>query len=875
MALNSIVIKTGDGVTRDFTFSFTGGYMSQADVFVRVNNEKDGAGNPIHRSITFPNAGTVRVGGTIPAIGEEVKIYRKTPIDNAVNDFSDGTVLDATALDRGFEQLVKAAQELHDGFGSANSASSAAVGAEAAKNTAVEEAAKSQASAAASQQSSNVATQAAATATAQATQAATERTAAETAATEAKNAAKDVMVTAAYPSIADMQAATPRAGIESIVADGVVLQKDTASSNNFYALHTADGRKWIKDGVADFRLAGTTSELSSDFEGRFKQFVDDCTKRGVAMHMSAKRDGTPYDGYRYIDHTLTKSLSIVWDKDAVLKPSKNFQHFATGGGTGPFTITDFTYNPASENALSGMLVRADGKPFKLVSGTDFTVSSTGNVHTVTLNATSVVTSNNAAGATFAVSMGYDALRFRATPGAGVDLRVIGDFSADISDYGFIQASASGSALSVKGIDRWLIDNMWIDSGKDTGPDASILARRGDSGFVPMNQQFGRFGTLNVIGVNDLALYATGDGNASSSSDDGYALLCGVINAQYCNTGAKIVRGLSNARIDLINAYRCNTGYIQGVTGGMATGGGISIGQIKAKFLTRRGFDIRDDLVGGMHLGSLQIEDIGFSQDGNTITTDAAAIQLSSVRGATVDHVSVVQREWGTPTGVPVARAAGDGNYGNAILSGYAKGLTHGVIESGSAAGDVANSYALRLVDCANPYDGTGATNSEFDFTLINTTGTPVSASKLRSDIGTAKTGAPTVELSGAAGTPTVAYTGTNSVRYRIIDKVVYFTVSTQFKITHTETGKQLRINLPADILPNASGDQTPVTIGRIQGLNVPAGWGQLFAEMPADKSYIRLGIRAEDTTTATTWVTSDHVTSAETVRMEFSGTIQL
>lgn len=122
MALNSIVLKKGDGTTTDFTFSFTGGYMSQADVFVRVGNEVDGTGAPLHRSITFVNAGTVTVGGSVPALDEDVKIYRITPIQTAVNDFRNGTVLDAETLDRGYEQLIKAAQELNDALQSADNA---------------------------------------------------------------------------------------------------------------------------------------------------------------------------------------------------------------------------------------------------------------------------------------------------------------------------------------------------------------------------------------------------------------------------------------------------------------------------------------------------------------------------------------------------------------------------------------------------------------------------------------------------------------------------------------------------------------------------------------------------------------------------------
>lgn len=126
MAVNSIVTKVGDGVTTDFTFSFTGGYMDEDHVFCHVNAEVDGAGDPVYRTITFLSAGTIQVGGAVPAIGEQVKIFRQTPIITAINDFSNGTVLDAETLDRGFEQLVKAAQELEDGLNDAVSAKASA-----------------------------------------------------------------------------------------------------------------------------------------------------------------------------------------------------------------------------------------------------------------------------------------------------------------------------------------------------------------------------------------------------------------------------------------------------------------------------------------------------------------------------------------------------------------------------------------------------------------------------------------------------------------------------------------------------------------------------------------------------------------------------
>lgn len=119
MASNSIVSLTGDGTTTEFNFSFTGGYLAEADVLVRVGDEVDGAGQPVHRSRTFLNAGRIKIGGAVPANGEKIVIYRQTPVKTSVNDFSNGDILDAGSLDKGFDQLVKVAQELKDASGSA------------------------------------------------------------------------------------------------------------------------------------------------------------------------------------------------------------------------------------------------------------------------------------------------------------------------------------------------------------------------------------------------------------------------------------------------------------------------------------------------------------------------------------------------------------------------------------------------------------------------------------------------------------------------------------------------------------------------------------------------------------------------------------
>ena len=92
MTKNSQVDLVGDGTSTDFIFSFTGGYIDAADVFVRVGTEVDGAGDPVFRAYTLLSPGTLRITDGAPANGVLVRIQRITPVQTAINDFENGTV---------------------------------------------------------------------------------------------------------------------------------------------------------------------------------------------------------------------------------------------------------------------------------------------------------------------------------------------------------------------------------------------------------------------------------------------------------------------------------------------------------------------------------------------------------------------------------------------------------------------------------------------------------------------------------------------------------------------------------------------------------------------------------------------------------------
>ena len=83
-------------------------------MYCQVNNEIDGGGDPVYRTLTFVSEGIVDIGGTVPGVGEPIKFTRVTPVSTAVNDFEDGVGLTAAALDAGFEQVIFGIQEAQD-----------------------------------------------------------------------------------------------------------------------------------------------------------------------------------------------------------------------------------------------------------------------------------------------------------------------------------------------------------------------------------------------------------------------------------------------------------------------------------------------------------------------------------------------------------------------------------------------------------------------------------------------------------------------------------------------------------------------------------------------------------------------------------------
>jgi hypothetical protein len=113
MALSKYTVL-GDGVKTQFAVTFTLGYISKTDVQVRVNDEIDGGGDPLYRTLTWITDELVDVGAA-PGVGETV-VFTRTVANNApIHDFVDGAQVIEQNLDENQKQAIMLAHEAQDG----------------------------------------------------------------------------------------------------------------------------------------------------------------------------------------------------------------------------------------------------------------------------------------------------------------------------------------------------------------------------------------------------------------------------------------------------------------------------------------------------------------------------------------------------------------------------------------------------------------------------------------------------------------------------------------------------------------------------------------------------------------------------------------
>lgn len=111
----SRVIATGDGSTTQFAVSFALGYLSEDDIQCRVNNEEDGFGDPVYRSITFINPGLIEVGGAVPANGVRVEFTRTMDSEALLVDWENSAVINDDNMNLAQKQALMLIHQLLDG----------------------------------------------------------------------------------------------------------------------------------------------------------------------------------------------------------------------------------------------------------------------------------------------------------------------------------------------------------------------------------------------------------------------------------------------------------------------------------------------------------------------------------------------------------------------------------------------------------------------------------------------------------------------------------------------------------------------------------------------------------------------------------------
>lgn len=112
---NSVVTATGDGVTVQYTLTFTLGILRRDYITCRVGSEVDGAGDPVYRTLEWVSDSIVNVQGTVPANGESIVFTRTVPKNALIHDYSNGVPVEESNLDESNLQTIMAVHEFLDG----------------------------------------------------------------------------------------------------------------------------------------------------------------------------------------------------------------------------------------------------------------------------------------------------------------------------------------------------------------------------------------------------------------------------------------------------------------------------------------------------------------------------------------------------------------------------------------------------------------------------------------------------------------------------------------------------------------------------------------------------------------------------------------
>ena len=104
----------GDGVTTQFEIAFAGGYMDKAHVKAYREDDTTNFRTPITVTLgMFVGPYTIDLGSTTP-IGTTLVLYRDTPKDGPLVDFTNGSRVTEANLDKVAQQAVFIGAEVYD-----------------------------------------------------------------------------------------------------------------------------------------------------------------------------------------------------------------------------------------------------------------------------------------------------------------------------------------------------------------------------------------------------------------------------------------------------------------------------------------------------------------------------------------------------------------------------------------------------------------------------------------------------------------------------------------------------------------------------------------------------------------------------------------
>ena len=264
---------TGDGTTTQWEFNFSGGYIDQSHVKVLVT---DTLGNETVPAYTWVGPNTISI---VPAVdaGYELEVYRDTPKNLPLVDYTDGAIVSEKNLDTTAEQTVFATAEVFDRFADVAALSEIAV-ADSAEALALATSASNAVQQALTDSADAVA------AVAGAVTAANNATAAAGAATIAANAANQTVTNVTTTANSALAIATDA----EAVATGIAATADQALLDSAEALSTATGIAATAD--AAFVAANAATATANSAESLATTASSDAESAVAALSFKVDKD---------------------------------------------------------------------------------------------------------------------------------------------------------------------------------------------------------------------------------------------------------------------------------------------------------------------------------------------------------------------------------------------------------------------------------------------------------------------------------------------------------------------------------------------------------------------------------------------------------